>query len=107
MLPRGVGFGAPSAGRGIGVAKGMMAELLAVGTLCEKVELQVAFNPEGFGKGAKARLGCKVLGFGASGDDSDRGGGLPNSFVISGEPSWLFGKSQASVVSGELLADVS
>jgi len=54
VLLGGVGFGAPTTGRGVGAAEGVMSDLLAVGTLCEKVELQAAFNPESFGEGAKA-----------------------------------------------------
>jgi hypothetical protein len=69
----------------------VVAELLAVGALCEGVEPQATFNPEGFGEGAKAGLGSKVLSFGASGDDGDSGGRFPCSLVVSGEPSWLFG----------------
>ena len=80
--------------------------MLTVGALCEEVELQATFHPEGFREGAKSGLRSKVLGFGASGDNGDSGGGLPNPLVICGEPSWLFGKSQASDVGGEFLADV-
>ena len=83
-----------------------MTKLLTVGALCEKVELQTAFYPESLREGAKARLGGEVLCFGASGDNGDRGGGLSDSLVVSSEPSWLFGQSQTSVVSGEFLADV-
>ena len=79
---------------------------MTVGALCEKVELQTAFYPESLREGAKARLGGVVLCFGASGNDGDRGGGLPDSLVVSSEPSWLFGQSQTRVVSGEFLADV-
>jgi hypothetical protein len=51
-----------------------MAELLAVGALCEEVEFEATFNPDCFGKGIKAELGSEVLGFGASKDEGDRGG---------------------------------
>jgi hypothetical protein len=84
----------------------VVAELLAVGALCVKVELKTTFDPECFGEGAKAGLGGKVLGSGASGDDGDGGGCFPSSFVVSGEPSWLFGECQASVVGCEFLSDV-
>jgi len=84
----------------------VVSELLTIGTLCEEVELQAAFNPESFREGAKARLGSEVLCFGASGDNGDRGGGLPDSLVVSSEPSWLFGKGQTSVVCSEFLSDV-
>ena len=84
----------------------MVAQLLTVGALCEKVELQTAFYPESLREGAKARLGGEVLCFGASGDDGDRGGGLSDSLVVSSKPSWLFGQGQTSVVSGKFLANV-
>ena len=42
----------------------------------------------------------------AGGDDGDSGGRFSCSLVVSGEPSWLFGKCQASVVGGEFFADV-
>ena len=58
-----------------------MTKLLAVGALCEKVELQTAFYLESPREGAKARLGGEGLCFGASGNNGDRGGGLPNSLV--------------------------
>jgi hypothetical protein len=48
VLTGGVGFCAPSAGRGDGASKCMVAELLTVGALCEEVELQSAFDPESF-----------------------------------------------------------
>ena len=83
-----------------------MAKLLAVSPLCEKVELQTAFHPESFREGAKVRLRSKFLCFRASGNGGDGGGCLPDSLVISGEPSWLFGESQAGVVGGEFLPNV-
>jgi hypothetical protein len=67
-----------------------MAKLLTVGALCEEVEYQAMFDLEGFVEGAKVALGGKVLSFGASGDDRDSICRFAYSFVVSGEPSWLF-----------------
>jgi hypothetical protein len=57
VVPGVVRGGAPAAAGRAGAAQGVVAKGLAHGALCELVEAQVAFDPEGGGKSREARQG--------------------------------------------------
>ena len=58
--------GAPSTDRVVGASEGVVAIVLAAGTLGEVIEAEAAFQSEGSGEGRQARSLCDVLCLGAS-----------------------------------------
>jgi uncharacterized membrane protein len=62
---------APSAGRVIGAAEGVVAKKLAAGTLGKVVETEAAFQAESGGEGRQAGSLCNVLCLGAGDGDDD------------------------------------
>ena len=73
MVPCWVGLCAPTARGCIGALKGVLAQLLTVGTLGEAVEAEVSLQLEGGGKGGQAGRIGEVLGLWA-GNCVDNGG---------------------------------
>ena len=66
-----MGFDAPAAAGGVGAAKGVVAELLAVGALGVLIKAKVSLKAVGGGKGRKAVEGGKVLCLRACNGDDD------------------------------------
>ena len=106
MVSGEVGFGAPTAVRSIGALEGVMAKLLAVGTLGEAVEVEVTLHTEGGGKGRQAWQRGQILGPGASKGDDGSGNAFGGATVVRGKPPGLPGEGEARVEGGEFSADV-
>ena len=102
MLPGGVKGGAPATDRRVGALQGVMAELLAVGTLSVLVEVKVSLQLEGGGEGRQARRGGKVLCLRASDVDDDSGHAFVGVMVVRGKPSGSLRESEARVEGGDL-----
>ena len=65
---------APSTNRVVGAAEGVVAIMLAAGTLGKVVETKTEFQPKGGRKGRQAGSLCDVLGL-WTGDGNDYGRG--------------------------------
>ena len=87
MLPCGVKGGTPTTDRRVGALQGVMAKLLAVGTLSVLVEAKVTLQLEGGRQGRQARHGGKVLCLRACDGDNDSGYTFIGATVLRGKPS--------------------
>ena len=105
MLPGGVKGGALATDRWVRALKGVMAKLLAVGTLSKLVEAKVSLQLEGGGDGRQVRRGGKVLCLRASDGDDDSGHAFVGATVVGGEPSGSLRESEARVEGGDLPGD--
>ena len=97
---------APSTNWVVGAAEGVVAIMLAVGTLGEVVEMKTAFQPKGGRKGRQAGSLCDVLCLGASNGDDDGRGRFPFAAFVGGGPSGFLREDEARVESGEFFSDV-
>ena len=95
MLPGGVEGCTPAANRKVGALQGVMAKLLAVGTLGVLVEAKVSLQLEGGGEGRQVRCGGKVLCLRACDGDDDSGHAFVGATVSRGEPSGSLRESEA------------
>ena len=102
MLPSGVKGGAPATDRRVGALQGVMAELLAVGTLGVLVEAEVSLQLEGGGEGRQACCRGKVLCLGACDGDDNSGHAFVGATVVRGKPSRPLRESEARVEGGDL-----
>ena len=102
MLLGGVMRGAPATDRRIGALQGMMAKLLAVGTLGVLVEMKVSFQLKGGGEGRQARRGGKVLCLRTCDGVDDSGNAFVGAMVVRGKPSGSLRESEARVEGGDL-----
>ena len=102
MLPGGVKGGAPTTDKQVGALQGVMAKLLAVGTLSVLVEAKVTLQLEGGGAGRQACCGGKVLCLRACDRDDDSGYAFVGAAVIRGKPSGSLRESEATVEGGDL-----
>ena len=94
--------GAPATDRRVGALQGVMAKLLAVGTLGVLVEAKVSLQLEGGGQGRQLRRGGKVLCLRACDGDDDSGHACVGATVVRGKPSGPLRESEARVESGDL-----
>ena len=102
MLPGGVKGGAPTTDRRVGALQGVMAKLLAVGTLSVLVEAKVMLQLEGGGEGRQACHGGKVLCLRACDSDNDSGYAFVGAMVVRGKPSGSLREREARVEGGDL-----
>ena len=102
MLLGGVKGGAPATDRRVGALQGVMAKLLAVGTLGVLVEAEVSLQVEGGGEGRQARRGGKVLWLRACDGDDDSGNAFVGAIVVRGKPSGSLRESEARAEGGDL-----
>ena len=102
MLPGGVKGGAPTTDRRVGALQGVMAKLLAVGTLSVLVAAKVTLQLEGGGEGRQERRGGKVLCLRACDGDNDSGYAFVGATVVRGKPSGSLRESEARVEGGDL-----
>ena len=105
MLPGGVKGGAPATDSWVGALQGVMAKLLAVGTLSVLVEVKVSLQLKGGGEGRQAPRGGKVLCLRACDSDDDSGNACVGATVVGGEPSGSLRESEARVEGGDLPGD--
>jgi len=77
---------APSTDGVIGVAEGVVAEVLTAGTLSEVIEAEAAFQSVGGGEGRQARSLRNVLCPRAGDGNDDGRGRFPFAAIVGGEP---------------------
>ena len=86
----------------VGALQGVMAKLLAVGTLSVLVEVKVSLQLEGGEEGRQARHGGKVPCLRACDSDDDSGYAFVSTMVVTGKPSGSPRESEAAFEGGDL-----